>query len=111
MLKKNKSFIVFLVFALASAIWGFLLTPGDELFYSILIQYLLLPVLTLICSILCVKKGNALGWLSPLIFAVITIILPFSVFGATNIAFAAFALVPALLGYIIGGICLSIRNY
>lgn len=111
MLRKNKSFIVFIVFALASALWGILLTPGDELFYSILIQYLLLPVLILICSILSVRRGNILGWLSPVIFAAITIALPFTVFGTTNLAFAVFALIPAVLGYIIGGICYSIRNY
>ncbi len=111
MLKKNKSFIVFLVFALLSALWGFLMTPGDELFYSIFVQYLILPLLILICSILCVKKGTVLGWISPVIFAGITIALPFIVFGATNIAFVIFAAVPAVLGYIIGGICYSIKNY
>ena len=111
MLKKNKSFIVFLVFALLSAVWGFLMTPGDELFYSIFVQYLTLPLLTLICSIIMVKKGSALGWLSPVIFAGITIALPFTVFGATNVAFAIFALVPMVLGYIIGAICYSIKNY
>ena len=111
MLRKYKSFIVFIVFALASALWGFFLTPGDELFYSILIQYLLLPILTLICSILCVKRGRVLGWLSPVIFAAITIALPLIVFGTTDVVFAVFALVPAVLGYIIGGSCNSVRNY
>lgn len=111
MLKKNKSFIVFIILALLSALWGILLTPGDELFYSILIQYLLLPVATLICSILCVKKGNVLGWIAPVIFAATTTALPFIVFGTTNIAFAIFALIPAVIGYIIGAIWLSINNY
>jgi len=111
MLRKNKSFIVFIVFALAAAVWAILLTPGDELFYSVFIQYLILPLSILICGVLSVKKGTVLGWLSPAIFAVITIALPFIVFGATNIAVAAFALVPAILGYIIGGICYSIKNY
>ena len=31
MLKKNKSFIVFLVFAVAAAVWAFLLKGGEEL--------------------------------------------------------------------------------
>ena len=111
MLRKNKSFIVFIVFALAAAVWAILLKPGEELFYMIFAQYLILPVTAFICSILSVRRGNVLGWLSPAIFAVIIITLPFLVFGATNIAFAAFALVPAVLGYIIGGICYSIKNY
>lgn len=111
MLRKNKSFIVFIVFALAAAIWAILVKPGEELFYMIFAQYLVLPLVALICSILSVKRGNVLGWLSPLIFAAITISLPFIVFGTTNIAFAVFALVPAVIGYIIGGIGYSVANY
>lgn len=111
MLKKNKSFIVFLVFALATALWAFLLKDGEELFYMIFAQYLILPVTSLVCSILSVRRGNILGWLSPVIFAAIIIALPFIVFGRTDLAFTAFALVPAALGYIIGGICYSIKNY
>ena len=111
MLKKNKSFFVFIFFALLSALWGFLLIPGDELFYSIFVQYLILPVTALVCSILCVKKGSVLGWISPIIFACIIIALPLLVFGTTDIVFALFAIVPAVLGYIIGGICHSVQNY
>lgn len=111
MLKKYRSFIVFIVFALAAAVWAILLNPGDELFYMIFAQYLILPFTAFICSILCVKNGKAFGWLAPLIFAGIIICLPFIVFGATNIAFAVFAIIPAILGYIIGGICHSVRNY
>lgn len=111
MLKKNKSFIVFLVFALAAAVWAFLLKDGEELFYMIFAQYLVLPLTSFICSILSVKRGNVLGWLSPLIFAAVITALPFIVFGRTDLVFAVFALVPAVLGYIIGGICYSIKNY
>lgn len=111
MLRKNKSFIVFIVFALLAALWAIILKPGEELFYMIFAQYLILPLVSLFCSIFAVRRGNVLGWLSPLIFALIIIALPFIVFGATNIAFAVFALVPALAGYIIGGICYSVRNY
>ena len=111
MLKKNKSFIVFLVFAIAAAVWAFLLKEGEELFYMIFAQYLVLPFVAFICSILCVRKGKVLGWLSPVIFAAVIIALPFIVFGRTDLAFAVFALVPTVLGYIIGGICYSIKNY
>ena len=109
--ERKRSLFCFIVFALAAAAWAILLTPGDELFYSIFIQYLLLPVLILICGILSVKKGKVIGWLSPVIFAGITIALPCIVFGTTNVAFAVFALVPAALSYIIGGICYSVANY
>lgn len=111
MLKKNISFIVFVIFAIAAGAWGFLLTPGDELFYSIFVQYLILPLLTLICSILAVKKGGFFGWFAPIIYITVTTVLPVLVFGTTNIAFALFALVPAVIGYIIGGICLAVKNY
>ena len=111
MLKKYKSFIVFIVFALAAAVWAFLLSPGDELFYMIFAQYLVLPFIAFICSVLCVKNGKAFGWISPLIFALIIICLPFIVFDATDVVFAVFALIPVSLGYIIGGICHSIKNY
>ena len=111
MLKKNKSFIVFLVFALAAAVWAFLLKDGEELFYMVFAQYLILPLVSFICSVLSVKRGNALGWLSPIIFAAVIVLLPFIVFGKTDLVFAVFALVPAVLGYIIGGICYSVKNY
>lgn len=111
MLKKNKSFIVFIVFALLCALWALLTNSRGELFYVIFAQYLILPVTSLVCSILCVKKGTVLGWISPIIFAGITIVLPFLALNLTDLAFAVFALVPAVLGYIIGGICYSIKNY
>ena len=111
MLKKNKSFIVFLVFAIVAAVCAFLARGGFELFYMIFAQYLVLPLTAFICSILSVKRGTVLGWLSPAIFDAVIIALPFISFGRTDVVFAAFALVPALLGYIIGGICYSIKNY
>lgn len=111
MLKKNKSFIAFIIFALAAALWGFFMTPGDELFYMIFAQYLILPFVAFICSILCVNKGTVFGWLSPMFFAAVISALPFIVFGATDIVFVIFALIPVILGYIIGGIIYSIRNY
>ena len=94
MLKKNKSFIVFLVFAIVAALCAFLLKGGFELFYMIFAQYLILPVTALICSILSVRRGNVLGWLSPVIFAAIIIALPFIIFGRTDLAFAVLPLFP-----------------
>lgn len=105
MLKKNKSFLAFIIIAALFLIWGIFLVPGDELFYALLGQYLILPIASFICSILCVKKGNILGWLSPFIFAGITIVLPFVALGKTDIAFAIFAAVPAVIGFVIGAIC------
>lgn len=104
MFKKNKSFFAFIIIACLFLIWGIFLVPGDELFYSLLGQYMILPVAILICSILSVKKKTVLGWLSPFIFALITILLPFTVFGTTDLAFVLFAAIPAAIGLLIGGL-------
>lgn len=105
MLKKNKSFLAFVIIAVIFLIWGIFLIPGDELFYALLGQYLILPAASFICSILCVKKGGVLGWLAPFIFAVITVALPVVALGATDIAFVVFAAVPAAAGFLIGALC------
>lgn len=105
MLKKNKSFLAFIIIAAIFLVWGIFLVPGDELFYSLFGQYIILPVAALICSILSVKKGSILGWLSPFIFAAVIILLPFTVFGATDLVFVVFAAVPCVLGFVIGAIC------
>lgn len=105
MLKKNKSFTVFLVIAALFLVWGIFLAPGDELFYAIFGQYIILPVAALICSILSVKKGNLIGWLAPVIFAAVIILLPFIALGKTDLAFVIFATVPCALGFVIGALC------
>ncbi|MBQ7005634.1 MAG: hypothetical protein IJN68_04315 [Clostridia bacterium] len=105
MLKKNKSFLAFIIIAAIFLVWGIFLVPGDELFYSLFGQYIILPVAALICSILSVKKGSLLGWLSPFIFAAVIILLPFTVFGATDLVFVVFAAVPCVLGFVIGALC------
>ncbi|MBE6773790.1 MAG: hypothetical protein E7544_06160 [Ruminococcaceae bacterium] len=105
MLKKNKSFLAFIIIAAIFLVWGIFLVPGDELLYSLFGQYIILPVAALICSILSVKKGSLLGWLSPFIFAAVIILLPFTVFGATDLVFVVFAAVPCVLGFVIGALC------
>lgn len=104
MFKKNQSFFVFIILAAVFLIWGIFLIPGDELFYALLGQYLILPVAALICSILSVKKGDLLGRLSPVIFAAIIILLPFTVFGKTDLVFVIFAAAPCLIGFVFGAL-------
>ena len=101
-IRKNRAFCAYLIIAFIIGVAGAIFTPGNELLYMILGQYLILPVAGLICSACCVKKGSVLGFISPFIFIVIAYALPFIVFRATDIAFLVFIGVPCIIGSALG---------
>ena len=109
-MKKNKSLIFFLIVCVITAVFGLLLKPGDELLYTVVAQYLLLPLLILILSAISVKKGTFLGFVCPFIYVALTLLLPIIPLGKTDIAFLAFAVVPAVIGTITGIIALIVKK-
>lgn len=109
-IKANKPLCVFIIIALFFAVWGLIFGSGDELIYTVFGQYIFLSILNLVCSAAMVKKGGVLGFLSPVIIAVISVLLPFCILGKTDVAFALFALVPAVLGFIFGFIAYAVSK-
>lgn len=101
-MKKNRAFSAYVIIALIVALSGIFFGRGNELFYMLLAQYLLLPVAGFICSVCAAKKGTAFGLLSPVIFTLIATALPFLVFSSTDIVFFIFSAVPCAAGLILG---------
>lgn len=101
-MKKNRAFSAYVIIALIVALSGIFFGRGNELFYMLLAQYLLLPVAGFICSVCSAKKGTAFGLLSPVIFTLIATLLPFIVFSSTDIVFLIFSGVPCAAGLILG---------
>lgn len=101
-IRKNRPLIAYIFIALIAAVIGIATAPGTELFYMILAQYLILPVAGFICSICSVKKGGVLGFLSPVIFIAISMLLPLAVMGTTDIVFLLFSGIPCALGAFFG---------
>lgn len=81
---------------------GFL-TPGDEMGYTILDFYILLPMVSIITGIVVGLNGKKLKWIVPIITALLGFLLPVLVFksyyfDATCLFFSG---IPSLLGIII----------
>lgn len=101
-MKKNKAFSAYMIIALIAAAAGIFFGRGNELFYMLLAQYLLLPLAGFICSVCAAKKGTAFGFLSPVIFTLVATALPFLVFSSTDLVFFVFSGLPCALGLILG---------
>lgn len=100
-IRSNRSLSAFVIISLITLLAGIATAPGNELLYSILGQYIVLPVACLICSACAAKKGK---FFHPVIFTVISTLLPLLVFGVTDIVFLIFSGVPSAAGLIIGAL-------
>lgn len=109
-INENKGLAAFIIIGLFFCIWGLIFGKGDELIYTVFGQYIFLSIVNIICSASMVKKGGALGFLSPVIIAVISVIVPLCVLGKTDLAFAFFAAGAAAIGYVFGLIGFAIRK-
>ncbi len=109
-ISENKGLAAFIIIGLFFAVWGLIFGKGDELIYTVFGQYIFLSIVNIICSASMVKKGGALGFLSPVIIAAISAVLPLCVLGKTDVAFAAFAAGAAVIGYVFGLIGFGIRK-
>ena len=109
-MKKNRAFSAYMIIALIVAAAGIFFGRGNELFYMLLAQYLLLPLAGFICSVCTAKKGTAFCFLSPVIFTLTATALPFLVFSSTDIVFFVFSGVPCAAGLILGFICYVISK-
>ncbi len=101
-IRKNRPLIAYIIISIIVAVAGIVTAPGNELLYMLLGQYIIFPVAGFICSISSAKKGTVLGFLSPFIFTAVAVLLPFLIFGATDIVFLIFGGVPCALGLVFG---------
>lgn len=108
--KENKAVTAYLIIGVIFALVGLLFGKGDELIFMIFVQYLILPVAAFVCAAASVKKGTVLGFISPVIFVLVACVVPFFVFGKTDIAFFLFALVPSALGFVAGFIAYAVSK-
>lgn len=81
---------------------GIFLSAGNEMGYSVLNFYIIMPLTTLIASLFISMKKGYLFWFYPVFVGILGIIIPFVVFSTFDWIHLFFALIPALIGLIIG---------
>jgi len=101
---------IFLVLLL----WGILGSiTGNELGYSLLSFYLIMPLTSLVIGIIIGIKNGYLKWLYPFVFGIFSLLVPRIIFGSWN-SFDAielfFSFIPALVGVGIGTLIGKIRK-
>ena len=109
-IKQNKGLSAFIIVSLFFAVWGLIFGKGDELIYLVFGQYIFLSILNLICSAAMVKKGTLIGFLTPVINTALSVLIPFCVFGKTDIAFLLVSAIPAAAGLVIGLVAFGISK-
>ena len=87
---------------LAIYTFGVFLSPGDEIGYVLLNFYIVMPITTLIVSIIISNKKGYLFWFYPVFVGLLGIIIPSVVFNTFEMLSLLFAFIPALIGLIIG---------
>jgi hypothetical protein len=92
------STLIFLVIGLL----GVFLPAGDEMGYCLLNFYIVMPLTTLITSLIISMKKSYLFWFYPVFVGLLEIIISFVVFSTFDGIDLFFALFPALIGLIIG---------
>ena len=85
--------------------WGeFWLCPGDELGYSLLSFYLIMPLTAFIISAVLSAKNCVFLWLYPVVFGILGFLIPFAVFVSLGPIMFCLALIPSLLGILAGSV-------
>ncbi|MCB2294769.1 hypothetical protein LGK95_14815 [Clostridium algoriphilum] len=90
------------LFFFTIGLWGVFLSAGDEMGYCLLNFYIVMPLTTLIASLIISLKKGYLFWFYPVFVGLLGIIIPFVVFSTFDGIDLFFAFFPALIGLIIG---------
>jgi hypothetical protein len=114
--------ITFAVF-LAILLWGFFGSiTGNELGFSLLNFYLLMPVTSFVMALIlgiivppikpCASRRSfqRMKWLYPVIFGACGFAIPSVIFGSTDLICLFFSFVPALIGLGIGQLVSRLRS-
>lgn len=80
-----------------------LLTPSNEMGYTILTMYLLLPVVSILTSIVIGLNGPKEKWITPMIMGILGYLLPAVVFQSWLFDYTClfFSGIPSLVGMVI----------
>ncbi len=104
-LSKKTSIICYgisIVIFLTIGLLGVFLSAGDEMGYTILNFYIIMPLTTLIGSLIISIKRGYLFWFYPVFVGLLGVIISFVVFSTFDMIGILFTFVPALIGLIIG---------
>lgn len=97
-----------LCYSVSLAIFGLIyyegmhLQPGDEMGYCLLYLYTIMPLSASIISYIIGLKRGRLFWFYPIFCGFLGEFIPFKIFGSFDIVGMVFALIPALIGIVIG---------
>lgn len=98
--------VVFLVIYL----WGALGSiTGDEMGYSILSFYLIMPFTSFVMSLIMGMKNVYMKWLFPVIFGILGFAIPLMVFGSFDWISLFFSFIPAMSGMGVGVLVQRLR--
>ena len=78
------------------------LKPGDEMGYTFLCFYIIMPLTAIITSFIISKKRGYLFWLYPISFGFLGLIISYKIFGTFDFIGLFFAFISALIGLTFG---------
>lgn len=81
---------------------GMFLSAGDEIGYCVLNFYIIMPLITLIVSLIISMKIAYMFWFYHVFVGILGIIIPFVLFRTFDEIALFFGFIPALIGLIIG---------
>lgn len=113
--RKNKLdkilFIYFLVLTIASFIMGKFFITGNEMGYSVLFFYILMPVSSFITNLLSSMLGGMMKYLFLIVYPILGVAMPIIIFASGYQSISLyFGLIPTVAGFIIGTFVKMMRN-
>ncbi len=111
-IKKIYPFIIYSIVWLATLLWfGFGISGSDGLAFMFLEFYLILPITSMICSVLIGHQGvrGRILWMTPLFFGLMYMLMGYATFSIENtIAFHkvhipnVYAMIPGIISSLLG---------
>ena len=100
----------FVTILAALFLWSFFISPSDAMGYALLSLYLILPLSSLVCSLLLGLREHWIKWTAPVLFALLASLLPLLVFGTTDLMYFLVSIVPGIVGLLIGQLIRFVRR-
>ncbi len=102
--------ITFFIF-LAIVLWGkFGAITGEEMGFSVLCFYLIMPVVSFVTALILGLKDAYMKWVYPVVFGVFAVVIPWIIFGTADMVSLFFSFVPAVIGLGASRLILKLRG-